>query len=110
MSQRVSRTDIRRKKRNNRLIVLAWIVGLAAVVIFLLYKEKSDWLYVLATLGVTVLLVIVAVSDLHYGERKSVEATELGDDAAALGSGIPATATAATAAPSDFRGAKTRRK
>ena len=109
MSQRVSRTDIRRKKRNNRLIVLAWIVGLAALVIFLLYKEKSDWLYVLATLGVTVLLVIVAVSDLHYGERKGIEATtSLGDDAAALGSGIPATATAA--APSDFRGAKTRRK
>ena len=109
MSQRVSRTDIRRNKRNKRLIVLAWIVGLAALVIFLLYKEKSDWLYVLATLGVTVLLVIVAVSDLHYGERKAVEAAALGDDAAALGSDIPATV-AATAAPSDFRGAKTRRK
>jgi amino acid permease len=109
MSQRVSRTDIRRNKRNKRLIVLAWIVALATLVIFLLYKEKSDWLYVLATLGVTVLLVIVAVSDLHYGERKGVEATSLGDDAAAIGSGIVATA-AATAAPSDFRGAKTRRK
>lgn len=109
MSQRVSRTDIRRKKRNNRLVVLAWIVGLAALVIFLLYKEKSDWLYVLATLGVTVLLVVVAMADLHYGERKSVEESALGNDAAALGSGIPATA-ATTAAPSDFRGAKTRRK
>ena len=104
MSQRISRTDIRRKKRNNRLIMLAWIVGIAALVIFLLYKEKSDWLYVLATLGVTVLLVVVAVSDLHYGERKSADAAQLGDDAAALGSGIPATA------PSDFRGARARRK
>lgn len=104
MSQRVSRTDIRRKKRNNRLIVLAWIVGIAALVIFLLYKEKSDWLYVLATLGVTVLLVVVAVSDLHYGERTKVDAATLGDDAAALGSGIPAIA------PSDFRGTRARRK
>jgi amino acid permease len=95
---------MRRKKRNSRLTLLAWIVGVAALVIFLLYKEKSDWLYVLATLGVTVLLVVVAISDLHYGERKSNDAAPLGNDAAALGSGIPATA------PSDFRGAKARRK
>lgn len=106
MSQRISRADISRRKRNKRLTVLAWIVGIATVVIFLLYKEKSDWLYVLATLGVTVLLVVVALADLHYGERKGE--TALGDDAAALGSGIPAAAT--TAAPSDFRGAKARRK
>src|SRR3954469_17082415 len=105
MSQRVSRTDIRRKKRNSRLTVLAWIVGLAAAVIILLYKEKSDWLYVLATLGVTVLLVIVAIADLHGG-RKGVEEAALGDDAAALGNSLPAaaTTTATTAAvPSDFR-------
>ena len=106
MSQRVSRTDIRRKKRNSRLIVLAWIVGLAALVIFLLYTEKADWLYVLATLGVTVLLVVVAVADLHGG-RKGVEEASLGDDAAALGNSIPA---AVPAAPTDFRGAKARRK
>lgn len=110
MSQRITRTDIRRRKRNSRLITLAWIVGLAALVIILLYKEKADWLYVLATLGVTVLLVVVAIADLH-GVRKGVEEAELGDDAAALGSGIPATTKATTAtAPSDWRGAKTRRK
>src|SRR3982750_4094329 len=109
MSQRISRTDIRRKKRNSRLIVLAWIVGLAVLVIFLLYKEKADWLYVLATLGVTVLLVAVALADLHGG-RKGVEEGSLGDDAAALGGNLTAPAATAPTAPSDFRGAKTRRR
>src|SRR3954465_3683124 len=108
MSQRVSRTGIRRKKRNSRLTVLAWIVGLAVVIILLLAKEKADWLYVLATLGVTVLLVVVALADLHGG-RKGVDEGSLGDDAAALGGNLPAPA-ATAAAPSDFRGAKTRRR
>lgn len=116
MSQRIARTDLRRRKRNSRLILLAWIVGLAALVIILLYLEKADWLYVLATLGVTLLLFVVAFADLKGG-RKGVDEAELGDDAAALGSGIPATTqaaatsaatttSAATRAPSDFRGAK----
>src|SRR5438270_9788351 len=110
MSQRISRTDLRRKRRNSRLIVLAWVVGLAALIIFLLSKEMADWLYVLATLGVTVLLVVVAVADLK-GRRKGVDEAELGDDAAALGSNIPAiAASAATPAPSDWRGTKTPRR
>ena len=112
MSQRVTRTDIKRRKRNRRLITFGWIAGMAILIIVLLYKEKADWLYVLATLGVTVLLVVVALADLGGG-RKGVEEASLGDDSAALGSGIPATtpsAAAAAAAPSDFRGAKTRRK
>lgn len=108
MSQRVSMADLRRKRRRSRLVVFAWIVGLAALIIFLLYKEMADWLYVIATLGVTVLLVVVAVADLHGG-RKGVEEAALGDDAAALGSNIPPPAQSA-AAPSDFRGAKARRK
>lgn len=109
MNQRLTRTDLRHRKRNSRLITLGSIVGLAAVVIILLYKEKADWLYVLATLGVTVLLVVVAVADLHGG-RKGVEEAALGDDAAALGSNIPATTQTTAAASSDWRGTKKRRK
>jgi len=110
MSQRITRSDLKRRKRNSRLITLAWIVGLVTVVIFLLSKEMADWLYVLATLGVTVLLVVVAVADLK-GRRKGVDEAELGDDAAALGSNIPAiAASAATPAPSDWRGTKTPRR
>ncbi len=106
MSQRISRADEKRRKRNRRLITLAWVVGLAALIIFLLIKERADILYVLATLSVTALLVVVALADLSGG-RKGVDETALGDDAASIGSGIPATA---SGAPSDFRGKKAGRK
>jgi peptidoglycan/LPS O-acetylase OafA/YrhL len=109
MSQRITRTDQKRKKRNSRLITLLWIVSLAVLVIILLYKEKADWLYVLATLGVTVLMVIVALADLSGSRRKGVDEAALGDDAAALGSNIPATTQTAAAASSDWRGTKKRR-
>ena len=109
MSQRMTRTATKRKNRNRRLVMLAWIVGVAILLIVLLYKEKADWLYVLATLGLTALLVVVAFADLR-GKHQSTDVASLGDDAAAIGDGIttitsPATATAA----SDFRGAKTRK-
>ena len=112
MSQRISRTDTKRRKRNSRLITLAWVVGLSTLIIILLYKEKADWLYVLATLGLTSLLVIVAMADLGKG-RQGVDEASLGDDSASIGSGLTSsiapTATAAATAPSDWRGAKSRK-
>lgn len=109
MSQRITRSDLKRRKRKSRLTTLAWIVGLAVVVIFLLYKEMADWLYVLATLGVTVLLVVVAIADLK-GKQRGVGEAELGDDAAALGSGIPANTIPAATVPSDWRTTKSQRR
>ncbi|HUQ32031.1 MAG TPA: hypothetical protein VM095_07920 [Pyrinomonadaceae bacterium] len=106
MSQRMTRTDTRRKKRNNRLITLGWIVGMAILIIILLYKERADWLYVLATLGLTVLLLVVAFADLGGG-RRGVDEASLGDDSASIGDGITTnTASAVASAPSDWRGAK----
>lgn len=107
MSQRMTRAG-RRGKRNRRLITLAWVVAISAIVIFLLYKERADWLYVLATLGVTTLLIVVAASDLG-GARKGVDEASLGDDSAALGSNIPGNLPVTATAPSDWRGPKNRR-
>ena len=109
MSQRISRTDIRRRKRNRRLITLAWIVGTAVLVIVLLYKEKADWLYVLATLGLTVLLLIVAFADLRQESPATTSPSLEGDSGGASGK-VPAATRAAATAPSDFRGGKGRRK
>jgi peptidoglycan/LPS O-acetylase OafA/YrhL len=116
MSQRMTRADVKRRKRKSRLITLGWLVGTAVLIIVLLYKERSDWLYVLATLGLTALLVVVAMADLKGG-RSGVDEASLGDDSASIGNSLPATvpsSTAAAAAPSDWRGAKrsqrTRRK
>jgi hypothetical protein len=109
MSQRISRTDAKRKKRKGRLITLAWIAGITALIIILLYKERADWLYVMATLGLTALLVIVAFANLKLG-REGVDEASLGDDSASIGDGITTTAAATVAAaPSDWRGGKTRK-
>lgn len=65
-----------------------WILGLAIVVFILIYFEKTELLYVLATLGVTALLIIVATADLGAHERSENSL----NDAQAAGSGISSTA------------------
>jgi fatty acid desaturase len=79
MSQRITS---RTKKRRN--VTYLWIFGLAALVFVLIYFEKTELLYVLATLGVTALLVIVATANLGEHERSDNALT----DAQAAGSGI----------------------
>ena len=109
MSQRITRADAKRRKRTSRLITLGWVVGIATLIIVLLYKEKADWLYVLATLGLTALLLIVAFANLGGG-RPGVDEASLGDDSASIGSGLPSTLASSTAAaPSDWRGTKPKR-
>lgn len=80
------------RKNNRRLKTFLWIAGFAALIIGLLYYEQAAILYLLATLGLTGLLVVVAMSDLHGS--KHAGASELGDDSAAIGDGL----TGATAA------------
>lgn len=60
MSQRLA---VAARKRR-RLITYAWVSALAVVTILLIYKEQTALLYILATLGVTALLVVVAAADL----------------------------------------------
>jgi hypothetical protein len=63
MSQRLA---VAARKRR-RLITYAWVSALAIITILLIYKEQTALLYILATLGVTALLVIVAAADLSGG-------------------------------------------
>lgn len=81
MSQRIKG----RNPRKRRWVTVAWIVGAAVIVFSLIYFERTELLYVLATLGVTALLVIVATSDLGADER-SPDATL--PNAQAVGSGV----------------------
>lgn len=46
------------------MITFLWALALAALVITLIYLEKTAILYILCTLGVTALLLVVAFSDL----------------------------------------------
>jgi CHASE2 domain-containing sensor protein len=67
MSQRIRSN----KAKRSRGFTYLWIFGLAVLVIGLLWKEQTSLLYILATLGVTVLLVVVAMADLGRSERSS---------------------------------------
>lgn len=82
------------RKRRRRLTLL-WCAVSAAVVIGLIYKEQIALLYILATVGVTILLLIVAKADLH-GARRTPESPL--DDAAAIADATPVGARAARAA------------
>ncbi len=63
-----------------------WVAALAAIVITLLLMEQVAVLYLLATLGVSGLLIVVALSDL--GDARKLTEPAPFDDSAAIGIGI----------------------
>lgn len=77
-------------KRRRRTAAILWSAALAIVTMTLIYFEQTALLYVLATLGVTAILVVVAVSDLNRGEKHPASVPSA-DDSAAIGSGIVST-------------------
>ena len=79
MSQR-----IRTKTKKKRGVTYLWIFGMALLVFLLIYFEQTALLYVFSTLGVTVLLVIVAAADLGRSELFSTGGDQV--------SGMPAPA------------------
>jgi hypothetical protein len=70
----------RRKRRHMSLLVSG---GAIILIIVLLALEQVALLYLLATLGVAVLLFVVAFADLHGAIQETVQAAP-GDDAAAI--------------------------
>ncbi len=82
MSQRL-RTNKNKKRRG---ITYLWILCLAVLTFLLIYFEQTSLLYILATLGVTILLVVVALADLGKSESSS-------DSVAMSPAPVPATKT-----------------
>jgi uncharacterized membrane protein len=58
----------RTAQRRRRMFTYLWIAALAALTISLIYWELTAILYILATVGVTVLLLVVAAADLKHSE------------------------------------------
>lgn len=85
MSRRAPATSAHRKSSRNT--TLLWIAGMTAIIIGLLYWERIALLYVLATLGVTTLMIVVAMADLA-GTKKPLAGAAPADDSAAIGDGI----------------------
>ena len=75
MNQKTLAGDRRRRK----LITALWALGLFTLVIILIYLERTAILYILCTLGVCVLLMIVAFSDLAQGDAKSGQLAQSGE-------------------------------
>jgi len=78
MSQRITKV----KKRRG--FTYLWIFGMALLVFLLIYFEQTPLLYIFSTLGVTVLLFIVAFADLGRSELSTAEG-----EAAAAPAGRP---------------------
>ncbi|HEX3249218.1 MAG TPA: hypothetical protein VHS05_07305, partial [Pyrinomonadaceae bacterium] len=72
----MNRRTLAGDRRRRKMITLLWALGLAAVVITLIVLEKTAILYILCTLGVTVLLVIVAIADLAHADHAQEEMQE----------------------------------
>lgn len=72
----MNRKTISGESRRRKLITLGWVVGLTAIVITLIYFEKTAILYILCTLGVTALLIIVAFADLSHTDSPSSSALQ----------------------------------
>jgi Flp pilus assembly protein TadB len=77
-------------RRRRKMFTVLWTTVLAIATIVMIYREMTALLYILATIGVTALLVVVAQSDLAQAEKVSAESPPM-DDSAAIGSGIKST-------------------
>ena len=69
----MNRKTVAGDRRRRKLITFLYAAALAAVVITLIYLEKTAILYILCTLGVTALLIVVAYSDLTQSGERSGE-------------------------------------
>ena len=77
----MNRKTITGDRRRRKTITALWALGLAAVVITLIVLEKTAILYILCTLGVTVLLVMVAMADLAHADATHGEVQSAKDAA-----------------------------
>jgi hypothetical protein len=80
MARRRTAADDRRRRK---MITFLWTGLLALGTIILIYKEQTALLYIIATLGITALLVIVAVSDLGHAEKLTSDPRAAAEAAAA---------------------------
>jgi hypothetical protein len=77
----MSRKTIAADRRRRKMMTILWAALLSLGVIILIYKEQTAILYILCTLGVAVLMIIVAFSDLVHDDGQGQDMAQ-GTDAA----------------------------
>ena len=65
----MNRKTLAGDRRRRKLITALWALGTSALVIILIYLEKTAILYILSTVSIAVLLLIVAFSDLAHEQK-----------------------------------------
>jgi hypothetical protein len=75
----MNRRTLAGDRRRRKMITLLWALGVAAVVIALIYLERTAILYILSTVSIAVLLLIVAFSDLAHGEPTGQNVAQASD-------------------------------
>ena len=65
----MNRKTIAGDRRRRKLMTALWSLGIAIVVMILIYFEQSAILYILCTVSIAVLLLIVAFSDLAHEQK-----------------------------------------
>ncbi len=64
---------LKESKYSRRTVALFWLLLIGIVIGFLIYGEQIALLYVIATLGLVVLLLIVGFADLENVGRENAE-------------------------------------
>jgi preprotein translocase subunit SecD len=77
----MSRKTLAADRRRRKLFTLLWAALLTLAVIILIYKEQTAILYILCTVGVALVMIIVAFSDLAHHDGVTPNAAQ-GTDAA----------------------------
>jgi hypothetical protein len=77
----MNRKTLAGDRRRRKLTTALWALLFSAVVITLMVLEQTAILYILSTVGVTVLLIIVAYSDLAHADAKGQELAQSTDAA-----------------------------
>jgi len=76
----MNRKTLAGDRRRRKLMTMLWAGLLTLAVIILIYKEQTAILYILCTLGVAVLMIVVAFSDLIHDDAHGQEMAQ-GTDA-----------------------------
>ena len=75
----MNRRTLAGDRRRRKMITALWSLGVSAVVIALIYMERTAILYILSTVSIAVLLFIVAFSDLAHTDAKGQDVAQAAD-------------------------------
>ncbi len=77
----MNRRTLAGDRRRRKMITVLWALGVAALVITLIYLERTAILYILSTVSIAGLLMIVAFSDLAHGDAAGHNVAQASDAA-----------------------------